>query len=217
MKLLTEVNERLEYLSEVDDTGKKNLYIEGIFMQSEIKNRNGRLYPAAILEREVNRYVAESVNGNRAYGELGHPQGPTINLDRVSHMIKSLRREGNDFVGKAKIMDTPMGNIVRNLIGEGARVGVSSRALGSLKSRDGVMVVQEDLHLATPADIVADPSAPSAFVRGIMENANWIFDASKETWIQESLHETKKSLKKMTMDEIEKNQIRIMESFLKSL
>lgn len=216
MKLLTEVNERLEYVTEESD-GKKSLFIEGIFMQSELKNRNGRLYPAATLEREVNRYVAEAVNGNRAYGELGHPNGPTINLDRVSHMIKSLRREGNDFIGKAKIMDTPMGNIVRNLINEGARVGVSSRALGSLKEANGVMVVQEDLHLATPADIVADPSAPAAFVRGIMENADWIYDASKETWIQESLHETKKSLRNMTMNDIEKNQMRIMESFLKSL
>jgi hypothetical protein len=216
MKLLTEVNDRLEYVTEESD-GKKSLFIEGVFMQSELKNRNGRLYPAAILEREVNRYVAESVNDNRAYGELGHPQGPTINLDRVSHMIKSLRREGNDFIGKAKIMDTPMGNIVRNLIGEGARMGVSSRALGSLKEVNGVKIVQEDLHLATPADIVADPSAPAAFVRGIMENANWVYDASKEVWIQEALEDTKKSLKNMTMNDIEKNQIRIMESFLKSL
>lgn len=216
MKLLMEVNERLEYVTEEVD-GKKSLFIEGIFMQSEIKNRNGRVYPAATLEREVNRYVAEAVNGNRAYGELGHPAGPTINLDRVSHMIKSLKREGNDFVGKAKIMDTPMGNIVRNLINEGARVGVSSRALGSLKESGGAMVVQEDLHLATPADIVADPSAPAAFVKGIMENADWIYDASQDTWIQEQLHNTRKGLLTATKTEIEANQFRIMEAFLKSL
>ncbi len=216
MKLLMEVNERLEYVTEEVD-GKKSLFIEGIFMQSEIKNRNGRVYPAATLEREVNRYVAEAVNGNRAYGELGHPAGPTINLDRVSHMIKSLKREGNDFVGKAKIMDTPMGNIVRNLINEGARVGVSSRALGSLKESGGAMVVQEDLHLATPADIVADPSAPAAFVKGIMENADWIYDASKDAWIQEQLHNTRKALHGSSMAEIEAKQFRIMEAFLKSL
>lgn len=216
MKLITEVSDKIGYLFEEQD-GKKSLFIEGIFMQSEIKNKNGRMYPISVLEKEVNRYVAEAVQGNRAYGELGHPNSPTINLDRVSHMIKSLRREGNDFIGKAKIMDTPMGNIVRNLIGEGANIGVSSRAVGSLKNQDGVMIVQEDLHLATPADIVADPSAPSAFVRGIMENSEWVYNASHDAWVQERLDNTKKSLHKSTVQEIESNSLRIFENFLKTL
>jgi hypothetical protein len=216
MKLITEVSDKIGYLFEEQD-GKKSLFIEGIFMQSEIKNKNGRMYPMSVLEKEVNRYVAEAVQGNRAYGELGHPNSPTINLDRVSHMIKSLRKEGNDFIGKAKIMDTPMGNIVRNLIGEGANIGVSSRAVGSLKNQDGVMVVQEDLHLSTPADIVADPSAPSAFVRGIMENADWIYNASADAWVQEQLDNTKKALHKVSTREIEANSLRIFENFLKTL
>jgi hypothetical protein len=216
MKILTELNQNVEYVTEETD-GKKSLYIEGIFVQAEIKNRNGRSYPIGTLEREVNRYVTECVQGNRGYGELGHPSGPTINLDRVSHMIKSLRREGTDFIGKAKIMDTPMGNIVRNLINEGARVGVSSRALGSLKENDGVMIVQEDLHLVTPADIVADPSAPAAFVNGIMEGADWIYDAAKESWVQQRLHEHARELKKMKMDDREKRSAQLFEAFLRTL
>jgi hypothetical protein len=145
-------------------------------MQAEQKNRNNRSYPKHIMEREVNRYVDEHIKQNRAYGELGHPSGPTINLERVSHMIKELREDGNNYIGRAKIMDTPYGNIVKNLMDEGARLGVSTRGMGSLKERNGCMEVQDDFHLATAADIVADPSAPDAFVHGVMEGKEWVWD-----------------------------------------
>ena len=176
MRLITELTEEVKYLVE-EKEGKKHFYIEGIWMQGDIGNRNGRRYPVSVLEKEVNRYNEQYIAKNRAYGELGHPSGPSINLDRVSHMIKSLHREGNNFVGKAKIMDTPMGNIVKNLISEGAQLGVSSRGMGSIKeSKDGIMEVQSDFYLATAGDIVADPSAPDAFVQGIMEGVEWIWD-----------------------------------------
>ena len=168
MKLIKEVYENLEYIAEANADGEKEFFIEGIFMQANQKNRNGRMYPTDILEKEVERYNQEYVEKNRAFGELGHPQGPTINLERVSHMIKSLTKEGDNFMGKAKIMDSPYGNIVKNLIKEGASLGVSSRGMGSLKSKNGVNEVQSDFYLATAADIVADPSAPDAFVEGIM-------------------------------------------------
>jgi hypothetical protein len=176
MKLITEITEEIQYITEARDDGKKDLYIEGIFLQGGIKNRNGRVYPVNILAKEVERYTESHIKKNRAYGELGHPNGPTINLDRVSHLIKEIRQDGNNFIGKAKITDTPMGNIVKNLIAEGAGIGVSSRGLGTVVSKDGVNEVQSDFHLATPADIVADPSAPEAWVNGIMESAEWIFD-----------------------------------------
>ena len=176
MKLITELNEEVKYLVE-EKEGKKNVYIEGIIMQGDIVNRNGRMYPSSILESEINRYNEQYVAKGRAYGELGHPAGPTLNLERASHMFKSLRREGSNFVGKAKIMDTPMGNIVKNLIAEGASLGISSRGMGSIKeNKDGVMEVQNDFYLATAGDIVADPSAPDAFVRGIMEGVDWVWD-----------------------------------------
>lgn len=176
MKLITELNEEVKYLVE-EKEGKKHYFIEGIIMQGNITNRNGRLYPSDILEKEVNRYNEAYVTKNRAYGELGHPSGPTLNLERVSHMFKSLRREGNNFVGRAKVMDTPMGNIVKNLISEGASLGISSRGMGSIKeNKDGVMEVQNDFFLSTAGDIVADPSAPDAFVRGIMEGVEWVWD-----------------------------------------
>lgn len=176
MRLITELTEDVKYLIE-EKEGKKHFYIEGIWMQGDIGNRNGRRYPVSVLEKEVDRYNEQYINKNRAYGELGHPSGPSINLDRVSHMVKSLRREGNNFVGKAKIMDTPMGNIVKNLISEGAQLGVSSRGMGSIKeAKDGIMEVQDDFYLATAGDIVADPSAPDAFVQGIMEGVEWIWD-----------------------------------------
>lgn len=176
MKLITELNEEIKYLVE-EKEGKKNYFIEGIIMQGDIVNRNGRMYPSNVLENEVNRYNEQYVNKGRAYGELGHPAGPTLNLERASHMFKSLRREGNNFVGKAKIMDTPMGNIVKSLISEGASLGISSRGMGSIKeNKRGIMEVQNDFHLATAGDIVADPSAPDAFVRGIMEGVEWIWD-----------------------------------------
>jgi len=177
MKLITEINESIEYIAEAKDDGSKDYYIKGPFMQANIKNRNGRMYPAEVLDKEVKRYVSENVDKNRAYGELGHPTSPTINLDRVSHMIKELTREGDNFIGKAKIMtETPMGRIVKNLMDEGASLGVSSRGMGSLKNKGGLAEVQNDFYLATAADIVADPSAPDAFVEGIMEGKEWIWD-----------------------------------------
>ena len=176
MKLITEVVEDIQLITEATEDGKKNYFIEGIFMQGNLKNRNGRMYPVQTLEREVKRYSDEYINKNRAYGELGHPQGPTINLDRVSHMIKEMYKDGNNFRGKAKIMDTPMGNIVKNLMDEGATLGVSSRGMGSLKAKNGANEVQDDFYLATAGDIVADPSAPDAFVEGIMEGKEWVWD-----------------------------------------
>jgi hypothetical protein len=176
MKLITELHEEVKYLVE-EKEGKKNYFIEGIIMQGDIVNRNGRMYPSNILENEVNRYNEQYVSKGRAYGELGHPSGPTLNLERASHMFKSLRREGNNFIGRAKIMDTPMGNIVKSLISEGASLGISSRGMGSIKeNKRGIMEVQSDFHLATAGDIVADPSAPDAFVRGIMEGVEWVWD-----------------------------------------
>ena len=171
MKLITEMIEtEVDFITEAKEDGGKNYFIEGVFMQGNIKNRNGRMYPMKTLLKEVNRYNKEYVEQNRAYGELGHPQGPTINLERVSHMIKDLHPEGDNIMGRAKIMtETPMGKIVKNLMDEGAKLGVSSRGMGSLKSSSGVNMVQSDFQLATAADIVADPSPPEAFVQGIIE------------------------------------------------
>jgi hypothetical protein len=175
MLLITELVEDVKYITE-GEGDKKNLFIEGIFLQAGVKNRNGRMYDPAIMEREVTRYMKEAVGARRAYGELGHPSGPQINLDRVSHLIVGLQREGNNWIGKAKVTDTPMGNIARGLINDGAALGVSSRGLGSLKPVNGVMEVQQDFRLATAADIVADPSAPDAFVNGIMEGVEWVWN-----------------------------------------
>ena len=176
MKLITEEIEQVEVIVE-NRNGKKNLYIEGVFLQSEMKNRNGRMYPKPTLAREVGRYNENFVEKGRALGELGHPDGPTVNLDRVSHKIVSLKEDGNNFIGKAKILSTPMGKIASNLLGEGVKLGVSSRGVGSLnKTNEGYSVVGEDFTLATAADIVADPSAPDAFVDGIMEGKDWVWD-----------------------------------------
>jgi hypothetical protein len=177
MKLITEICEDLEVFEEEDD-GKKSLYLEGIFLQSETKNRNNRIYPRSILEREVGRYKKSYIKENRAFGELGHPEGPTINLERVSHMITQLRRSGDSWTGRAKIMrETPSGKIVEGLLNEGAQLGVSSRGMGSLQDQqDGTKLVADDFYLATAADIVADPSAPNAFVKGIMEGREWMWD-----------------------------------------
>jgi hypothetical protein len=216
MKLITEINEEVKVLTEESDSGSKNFYIEGVFMQAEQKNRNGRVYPVGVLQKEANRYIQEYVMKNRAYGELGHPDGPTINLERVSHMIKELRQEGNDFYGKAKIMDTPYGNIVKNLIAEGACVGVSTRGMGSLEERsDGTRVVKDDFYLATAADIVADPSAPDAFVRGIMEGKEWVWDNGiiKEVEIAKFKETIKKSSKK----NLEENMLRTFNKFMSKL
>ena len=175
MKLITEQAVQSEFLIEEID-GKKNYKIKGIFLQSDIKNRNGRVYPKEILEKEVSRYNREFINKRRAFGELGHPDGPVVNLERVSHMITDLHPDGQNFIGEAKIMDTPYGKIVKNLINEGAQLGVSSRGMGSLVRRSGVNEVGRDFYLATAADIVADPSAPDAFVEGIMEGKDWVWD-----------------------------------------
>ena len=175
MKLITEQIENVKILTE-EKNGKKLLYIEGVFLQSELKNRNGRMYPFSVLEREVGRYNEEYVKSKRALGELGHPDGPTINLDRVSHRITSLKAEGNNFIGKAQILDTPMGNIAKSLLGEGVQLGVSSRGMGSIQKSEDCNVVADDFMLTTAADIVADPSAPDAFVNGIMEGKEWVWD-----------------------------------------
>jgi len=176
MKLITETIEDIEVLTEANTKGGKDYKIRGVFMQADIKNRNGRVYPVATLSKEVARYTTEYINKRRAFGELGHPDGPTVNLERVSHMITSLKPEGKNFIGEAKVMDTPYGKIVKNLIDEGAQLGVSSRGMGSIQSSSQGNVVGKDFYLATAADIVADPSAPDAFVEGIMEGKEWVWD-----------------------------------------
>jgi len=176
VKLISEEISDVEYLTEEQEDGKKNYKIKGIFMQADLKNRNGRVYPMEILQKEVNRYNKEYIKENRAFGELGHPDGPTVNLERASHMITALYPDGKNFIGEAKILSTPMGNIVKNLMDEGAKLGVSSRGMGSLDQKNGANYVRNDFYLATAADIVADPSAPSAFVEGIMEGKEWVWD-----------------------------------------
>ena len=199
MKLISEEAINVEFLTEANKSGGKNYFIEGIFMQANKKNRNGRVYPTEILQKEAKRYTTEFIKKKRAFGELGHPDGPTVNLERVSHMIEELEEVGQNFMGRAKILDTPYGKIVKNLIDEGAQLGVSSRGMGSLKAgRDGISEVQGDFYLATAADIVADPSAPDAFVHGIMEGKEWVWDNGllKETQIQEYKDKIEKSSRK---------------------
>jgi len=216
MKLITELNEEVKFVTEATEAGKKEMFIEGVFMQAERENRNGRMYPLPILTREATRYVNEYVNKGRAFGELGHPQGPTINLERTSHLIKELRLEGNDFYGKAKILDTPYGNIVRNLINEGATFGVSTRGMGSLEERsDGVKVVNDDFYLATAADIVADPSAPDAFVRGIMENKEWVYVDGR--WLEQDIDRAKSMIRKANAKDLEEAKLKIFEAFIRKL
>ena len=176
VKLIAEAVEEVEYITEEKEGGGKNYKIRGIFMQADIKNRNGRIYPMEVLDEEVKNYNKKFIKQNRAFGELGHPDGPTVNLERVSHMITSLKPDGKNFIGEAKIMDTPMGKIVKNLMDEGAKLGVSSRGMGSLRQKGGANVVSDDFYLATAADIVADPSAPNAFVEGIMEGKEWVWN-----------------------------------------
>jgi hypothetical protein len=215
MKLITEVNDNVRYITEEKD-GKKSLYIEGVFLQSNLKNRNGRMYPADIMEKEVQRYMTEAVENKRAFGELGHPDGPSINLDRVSHIVTELYRDGDNWMGKAKITDTPMGNIARGLIESGGQLGVSSRGLGTLKeNRDGVQIVQDDFHLATAADIVADPSAPDAFVRGIMENKEWVI--VNGLWTEQANDMAKKVIKKASKKQLEEAKLAVFENFLNRL
>ena len=176
MKLIAEELTDVEFITEDKENGKKDYKIRGIFMQSDIKNRNGRVYPQEVLAKEVAKYNKNFITQNRAFGELGHPDGPTVNLERVSHMITKLAPDGKNFIGEAKIMETPMGKIVKNLMDEGARLGVSSRGMGSLEQRNGANYVKDDFYLATAGDIVADPSAPNAFVEGIMEGKEWVWD-----------------------------------------
>ena len=176
VKLFSEAVEEVQYITEAKEGGGKNYKIKGIFLQADIKNRNGRVYPMEILEKEVARYNKKFINENRAYGELGHPEGPTVNLERVSHMVTELYPDGKNFIGEAKIMETPMGKIVKSLMDEGGKLGVSSRGMGSLNQKNGVNYVRDDFYLATAADIVADPSAPNAFVEGIMEGKEWVWN-----------------------------------------
>ena len=176
VKLISEQVQDVEYITEEKEDGKKNYKIKGVFMQADIKNRNGRVYPMEILQKEVKRYNKQYINEKRAFGELGHPDGPTVNLERASHMITGLNPDGKNFIGEAKILSTPMGNIVKNLMDEGAKLGVSSRGMGSLDQKNGANYVRDDFYLATAADIVADPSAPNAFVEGIMEGKEWIWN-----------------------------------------
>jgi len=176
MKLISETNEHIEFITEATKDGGKNYKIRGVFLQADVKNRNGRVYPYPILQKEVKRYNKEFIQKKRAFGELGHPDGPTVNLERVSHMITDLYADESNFLGEAKVMDTPYGKIVKNLIDEGAQLGVSSRGMGSLEPKSGAQYVRDDFYLATAADIVADPSAPNAFVEGIMEGKEWIWD-----------------------------------------
>ena len=217
MKLIKEHTETVNYLIEEDkETGKKNYNIEGVFLQADIKNRNGRLYPTEILDKEVKRYMKENVKKNRAYGELGHPDSPTINLARVSHMIKDLKLEDKNFIGKAKIMDTPYGKIVKSLIDEGASLGVSSRGMGSLKTtKDGTSEVQKDFMLATAADIVADPSAPDAFVRGVMEGKEWMFVDGK--FVEQDIDAVKSSITKATRSQLEEAKLFAFAKFLQAI
>jgi hypothetical protein len=217
MKLIREEIESVEYITEATENGNKKHYIQGTFLVAEQKNKNGRVYPISVLESEVNRYVKEVIKENRAYGELGHPSGPQINLDRVSHIIKELKRDGNVFVGKAVITETPMGNIARGLLESGANLGVSSRGLGTLQETARGMMVKDDFRLATAADIVADPSAPGAFVQGIMENVEWIYDPVKHTWHEEKLDNMKKGMRKMSTRQLEENSLALFENYIASL
>lgn len=214
MKLIKEINETVNYITE-EANGQKVLHIEGPFLVAERKNKNGRLYEYNTMRKEVDRYTNEYINKNRAFGELGHPDTPTINLDRVSHMITGLREDGQQWIGKAKILDTPMGNIARNLIEGGAQLGVSSRGMGSLKMVNGVNVVQPDFYLATAADIVADPSAPGAFVQGIMEGKEWMLVDGK--WTEMHFEQAQQQIRKATRKEIESVSLQIFENFLKKL
>jgi len=215
MKLIKEINDNVNYTYLEEANGKKCLHIEGPFLVAETKNKNGRLYEFNTMKKEVDRYTSEYINKSRAFGELGHPESPSINLDRVSHMIVGLREEGNQWIGKAKILDTPMGNIARSLIEGGAQLGVSSRGMGSLKNVNGVNVVQPDFYLATAADIVADPSAPGAFVQGIMEGKEWML--VNGVWTEQYIEEAKREIKRVSQKDIEKVSLRIFENFMKKL
>ena len=214
MKLISEYNEA-KPLVESKDNGKKDYFIEGVFMQADIKNRNGRVYPKEIMDKEVKRYIKEFVNEQRAFGELGHPEGPTINLDKVSHMITELNEDGTNWVGKAKILSTPNGEIVKNLIDDGAKLGVSSRGLGSLEQKSDAQYVKSDFQLATAGDIVADPSAPDAFVDGIMEGVEWIMDNG--ILKRQEMESMREILMKEKQVRLEETKINLWKEFVKNL
>jgi hypothetical protein len=214
MKLITELNEDIKYIKENVGNGEKAYFIEGVFMQSGVKNRNGRIYPQGTLLKECKRYITEYVNKGRALGELNHPSGPTVNLDRVSHIVKELNEDGNTVYGKAKVLDTPMGRIVKNLIEEGAQLGVSSRGMGSLKSKNGYQEVQEDFMLAA-IDIVADPSAPNAFVNGIMEGREWMFIDG--IWQEREAAAAKKLIRESSKTDLNKNIVKVFNDYFRKL
>ena len=214
MKLITETVEKIEVLTE-EKNGKKDYKIRGVFMQADIKNRNGRVYPVSTLAKEVKRYTTEFIDKKRAFGELGHPDGPTVNLERVSHMITKLYPDGNNFIGEAKIMNTPYGKIVKGLIDEGAQLGVSSRGMGSLEQRGGANYVKDDFYLATAADIVADPSAPDAFVEGIMENKEWVWDNG--VLVERDIEAWKLELIKTKRRALEEKKLEVFSNMLKKL
>ena len=213
MKLITEVFQDVQYLEEKKEAGGSNLYIEGIFMQSDKQNKNGRMYPRGIMEKEVARYQ-DLIREKRSLGELGHPPNPTINLNQVSHLITELRMDGSNVIGKAKILGTPMGKIAENFIREGVSLGVSSRGVGSLKERNGINEVQDDFHLAT-VDIVADPSAPDAFVTGIMENAEWIYE--NNVWKMIEVEQAQKLIRNAPKVSLEEAKLHVFNAFLKSI
>ena len=215
LKLISEEIQDVEYITEQKDGGKKDYKIKGIFMQADIKNRNGRIYPVGTLAKEVKRYNEQFINKKRAFGELGHPDGPTVNLERVSHMITSLKPEGKNFIGEAKIMDTPYGKIVKNLIDEGAQLGVSSRGMGSLQSGSQGNVVGKDFYLATAADIVADPSAPDAFVEGIMEGKEWVWDNGVLKSME--VEQYKEEIEKTKRSELAEKKADIFKDFLSKI
>jgi hypothetical protein len=215
MKLITEENLDVQYLVESDGKGGKNHFITGIFMQAEKQNRNGRVYPIHTLSKEADRYNREYVSKNRAFGELGHPENPAINLDRVSHLITSLHRDGNNFIGKAKILDTPNGKIVKSLLDGGASLGVSTRGVGSLRAHNGYQQVQDDYKLATAADVVADPSAPDAFVRGILENHEWVFNNGN--WTEMHNDRARKLIREASRHEVEEVALKIFENYISKL
>ena len=214
MKLISEEISQAEYIVE-EANGNKNYKIRGVFLQSDLRNRNGRVYPKDILEKEVKRYNAEFINKKRAFGELGHPDGPTVNLERVSHMITKLYPDGTNFIGEAKIMNTPYGKIVKGLIDEGAQLGVSSRGMGSLEQRGGANYVKDDFYLATAADIVADPSAPDAFVEGIMENKEWIWDNG--VLVEKNIDAWKREIESAKRNALAEAKVRVFKNFLKNL
>ena len=217
MKLISEFNDYgvQPVIVEQNEKGEKDYFIEGIFMQSEIKNRNGRIYPKEVIQKEVKRYNKEFVEKKRAFGELGHPEGPTINLDKVSHMIEKLEEDGNNFVGRAKILSTPNGQIVKNLIDDGAKLGVSSRGLGSLESKGNAQYVKDDFQLATAGDIVADPAAPEAFVEGIMEGVEWVYESG--ILKAKDLDQMQKDLKTARLNKLEETKLNLWKSFVEKL